>query len=157
MPTMNLVVLCGNLTREVEQRTTQGGAVVSKVGIAVNRRWSQNGEQKESTCFVDLVAFGRTAEVLAQYCHKGSAILVHGRLEYSSWEADDGTKRNKLEVVIENFQFLDPRGQDPEKGGTRERYRDKHAETPPGRDSVNDDPSPRAKKSSPITNADIPF
>ena len=106
MANFNKVILMGNLTRDVEVRTTQGGMQVAKLGMAINRKWTQNGEQKESTCFVDMTAFGRQAEVLAQYVGKGSPLFVEGRLEYSTWEGQDGQKKNKLEVVIDNFQFV---------------------------------------------------
>lgn len=106
MANFNKVILMGNLTRDVEMRTTQGGMQIAKLGMAINRKWSQNGEQKESTCFVDLTAFGRQAEVLSQYVGKGSPLFVEGRLEYSTWEGQDGQKKNKLEVVIDNFQFV---------------------------------------------------
>jgi single-strand DNA-binding protein len=106
MANFNKVILIGNLTRDVEMRHTQGGTAVAKVGMAINRTWTQNGEKKESTCFVDLTAFGRQAEVLSQYVQKGSPLFVEGRLEYSTWESQEGGKRSKLEVVIENFQFL---------------------------------------------------
>ena len=111
MANFNKVILLGNLTRDVELRYTQGGLAIGKLGMAINRRWSQNGEQKESTCFVDLTAFGKQAEVLGQYVGKGSPLFVEGRLEYSTWESQEGQKRNKLEVVVENFQFVGaPRG-----------------------------------------------
>lgn len=107
MANFNKVILLGNLTRDIELRTSQGGMAIAKFGMAINRKWSQNGEQKESTCFVDLTAFGRQAEVLNQYVKKGSQLFIEGRLEYSTWEAKDGGgKRSKLEVVVENFQFV---------------------------------------------------
>ena len=107
MANFNKVILIGNLTRDVELRQTQSGMAIAKFGMATNRKWSQNGEQKESTCFVDLTAWGRQAEVLSLYVKKGSQLFVEGRLEYSTWEAKDGGgKRSKLEVVVENFQFI---------------------------------------------------
>ena len=110
MANFNKVILLGNLTRDVEMRHTQSGMALAKFGLAINRKWSQNGEQKESTCFVDCTAWGRQAEVLSQYVGKGSQLFVEGRLEYSTWEAEGG-KRSKLEVVVENFQFVGaPRG-----------------------------------------------
>lgn len=123
MANFNKVILVGNLTRDVEMRYTQGGLAIGKMGMAVNRRYKQGEEQKESTCFVDLTAFGKQAEVLSQYVSKGSPLFVEGRLEYSTWEAKEGGgKRNKLEVIIENFQFLGGRsggrgGQEGESGG----------------------------------------
>ena len=125
MANFNKVILVGNLTRDVEMRYTQGGLAIGKMGMAVNRRYKQGEEQKESTCFVDLTAFGKQAEVLSQYVSKGSPLFVEGRLEYSTWEAKEGGgKRNKLEVIVENFQFLGGRsggrgGQEGESGGAK--------------------------------------
>ncbi len=118
MANFNKVILLGNLTRDVELRHTQSGMALAKFGMAINRKWSQNGEQKESTCFVDLTAWGRQAELLGQYVKKGSQLFVEGRLEYSTWESPEGGKRSKLEVVVENFQFVGgARGEDGGGGG----------------------------------------
>lgn len=118
MANFNKVILLGNLTRDIELRHTQSGMALAKFGMAINRKWSQNGEQKESTCFVDLTAWGRQAEVLAQYVKKGSQLFIEGRLEYSTWEAQEGGKRSKLEVVVENFQFVGSgAGRGGEEGG----------------------------------------
>ena len=103
----NKVILMGNLTRDIELRHTQGGMAIAKFGMAINRRSStKDGEQRESTCFVDMTAFGKSAELHNQYVRKGSPLFVEGRLEYSTWESQDGGKRNKLEVIVENFQFM---------------------------------------------------
>jgi single-strand DNA-binding protein len=103
----NKVLLMGNLTRDIELRYTQSGTAIAKFGMAVNRRYTQQGgEQKEETCFVDLTAWGRQAEILNEYTKKGSPLFVEGRLEYSTWESQDGGKRSKLAVVVENFQLL---------------------------------------------------
>jgi len=102
----NKVILLGNLTRDVELRHTQGGQALAKFGMAINRKYTVNGEAKETTCFVDLTAWGRQAEVLSQYVKKGSQLFVEGRLDYSTWESPEGGKRSKLEVVVENFQFV---------------------------------------------------
>ncbi len=107
MANFNKVILLGNLTRDPEVRYTQGGQAVAKFGMAINRRYSVNGEQREQTCFVDITAWGKQAEVIGQYMSKGRALLVEGRLDYQTWEAKDGGgKRSKLEVVVENFQFV---------------------------------------------------
>ena len=108
MANFNKVILMGNLTRDIELRHTQGGMAIAKFGMAINRKTSsQSGEARETTCFVDCTAFGKSAELLQQYVRKGSPLFVDGRLEFSSWEAKDGGgKRNKLEVVVENFQFM---------------------------------------------------
>ena len=117
----NKAILGGNLTRDPELRHTQGGMAIAKLGLAINRRQTNKstGETTEATCFVDLTAFGKTAEVLSEHCKKGSALLVEGRLEYSTWEAKDGGKRNKLEVVVDNFQFVGGRDGGGESTGAR--------------------------------------
>lgn len=130
MANFNKVLLLGNLTRDVELRTTQAGLAIAKLGMAINRRFTQNGETKETTCFVDLTAFGRQAEILNQYVRKGSPLFVEGRLEYSTWESQEGQKRSKLEVVIENFQLL---GSGGSRGGARGEESGESAPPPPRR------------------------
>jgi len=106
MANFNKVLLMGNLTRDIEVRYSQAGMAIGKMGLAVNRRFTVQGEQREETCFVDLTAFGKQAETLQKFVSKGSPLFVEGRLQFSSWETQDGQKRNKLEVVVENFQFM---------------------------------------------------
>jgi len=118
----NKVILMGNLTRDIELRHTQGGMAIAKFGMVINRRSStKDGEQRESTCFVDMTAFGKSAELLNQYVRKGSPLFVEGRLEYSTWESQDGGKRNKLEVIVENFQFMSSGNREGGGGGGGER------------------------------------
>jgi single-strand DNA-binding protein len=103
----NQVTLIGNLTRDVEVRYTQSGAAVGNTGIATTHRWkSANGEQKEETMFIDLTFFGRTAEIANQYLHKGSKVFITGRLKLDQWEANDGTKRSKHTVVVQEMKML---------------------------------------------------
>ncbi len=104
----NKVVLVGHLTRDVEIRYSQSGSAIGNVGIATSRRWkSQTGEQKEEVMFIDLTFFGRTAEIANQYLRKGSKVLVDGRLTLQQWTAQDGSKRSKHVVTVENLQMLD--------------------------------------------------
>lgn len=108
MSSFNKVILVGNLTRDPELRYTPKGAAVAKVGLAINRTWTNEaGEKKEDVTFVDVDAFGRTAENVAQYCKKGSSILVEGRLKLDQWDdKQTGQKRSKLGVIVETCQFL---------------------------------------------------
>jgi single-strand DNA-binding protein len=101
---VNQVTLMGNLTRDVEMRHTSGNNAVGNFGIAVNRRFTSNGEKREEVTFVDCEAWGKTAELIAQYFAKGRPILVSGRLKLDTWEKD-GQKHSKLRVVVENFYF----------------------------------------------------
>ncbi len=104
----NKIILAGNLTRDVEVRYTQGGSAIGNTAIATSRKFkSQTGEQKEEVLFVDLTFFGRTAEIANQYLRKGSKVLVDGRLKLDQWTAQDGTKRSKHSVTVENLQMLD--------------------------------------------------
>lgn len=120
MANFNKVILLGNLTRDIEVRFSQSGLAIGKFGMAVNRQsTTKDGEKRETTCFVDLTAFGRQAEVLQQYVGKGSPLFVEGRLEYSTWETQEGNKRNKLEVIVENFQFVGGRGENTGSRGAK--------------------------------------
>jgi len=103
----NKVILAGNLTRDPETKALPSGATVAAFSIAINRRWKDaNGQQKEEVCFVDCAAFGKTAEAIQQYLHKGNGVLVEGRLRQDHWETQGGEKRNKLSVVAESVQFI---------------------------------------------------
>jgi single-strand DNA-binding protein len=109
MANFNKVILAGNLTRDPELRYTPKGTAIAKIGLAINRKWkSESGEMKEEVTFVDVDAFGKTAETIGQYLKKGRPILIEGRLRYDAWE-DKQTKqkKNKLGVVMESFQFID--------------------------------------------------
>jgi single-strand DNA-binding protein len=109
MANFNKVILAGNLTRDPEMRYTPKGTAVTKIGMAINRTWkNESGETKEEVTFVDVDAFGRQAEVIAQYMRKGRPFLVEGRLKLDQWE-DKNThqKQSKLKVVLESFSFID--------------------------------------------------
>ena len=108
---INRVNVSGNLTRDPELRATQGGTSVLRVGLAVNDRArnQQTGEWEDRANFVDCVVFGKRAEALAGMLAKGQRVAIDGRLRYSSWEAQDGSRRSKLEVVVEEIEFMSPR------------------------------------------------
>ncbi len=112
MPSLNKVMLMGNLTRDPQLKYLPSNTAVVDIGLAVNRRWrSQEGEQRDETTFVDCSAFGRTAEVINQYLKKGRPIFIEGRLRLEQWQdKQSGQNRSKLTVIIENFQFIDSRG-----------------------------------------------
>src|SRR5271165_4878575 len=116
MASFNRVILAGNLTRDPELRYLPKGTAVAQFALAVNRTWkTETGENKEEVSFIDIEAFGRQAEVIAQYMRKGRPLLVEGRLKMDSWE-DKTThqKKSKLKVVLESFSFIDSKG--PEGG-----------------------------------------
>lgn len=107
MANFNKVMLIGNLTRDPQLSYTPNQTAVVDFGLAINRRWTgQDGNQRDETCFVDCRMFGKRAEVVNKYCKKGNPLFVEGRLTFDSWEAQDGSKRSKLRVTVENFEFL---------------------------------------------------
>lgn len=116
MASLNKVLLMGNLTRDPETRYTPAGRAVGDLRLAVNRRFKTgDGQDREETCFVDVVVWGRQAETCGEYLHKGSPVLVEGRLQYEEWEKD-GKKNSRLRVVAERVQFMgSPR--DGDRGG----------------------------------------
>ena len=114
---INRVTLVGRLTRDPELRHIPSGTAVLELGLAVNgRQQDEAGNWVDKPNFFDVKVYGRQAETLAQHLQKGRRIGVDGRLDWRSWEAQDGTKRSKVDVVAQNVQFLDSRG-DGEGGG----------------------------------------
>jgi single-strand DNA-binding protein len=109
MASLNKVFLLGNLTRDPEQRYTPSGLAVTRLGLAVNTRVKQGEEWKDQACFIDVVVFGKQAESCNEYLSKGSGVLIEGRLQWRSWESEDGQKRSKHEVIAERVQFMPKR------------------------------------------------
>lgn len=112
---INRVCISGNLTRDPELKSTQGGSQVLNIGVAVNdrRKNPQTGEWEDVPNFIDCVVFGKRAEALSSILRKGSKVAISGRLHYSSWEKD-GQRRSKLEVVADDIEFMS-RGNSQEK------------------------------------------
>lgn len=107
---INRVCISGNLTRDAELRSTQGGTSILGMGVAVNerRKNASTGEWEDSPNFVDCAMFGTRAEKLQPYLTKGTKVSIEGRLRYSSWEKD-GQRRSKLEVVVDEIEFMSSR------------------------------------------------
>ncbi len=108
MSNFNKVYLMGNLTRDPELRYTPKGQANAKLALAVNRKWStESGENREEVTFVDIDAWGKQAETIAQHCKKGRPLFVEGRLKLDQWDdKTTGQKRSALKVVLEGFQFI---------------------------------------------------
>ena len=109
---INKVLLFGNLTRDPEVRSLPSGAQVASMGIATNRTWKdKEGKKQEAVEYHNIVAFGRLAEIIAQYARKGSSLFVEGRMQTRSWDdKNSGEKKYRTEVIVENFQFGPKRG-----------------------------------------------
>lgn len=144
----NRVILGGYLTRDPEVHYTPKGTPIAKFGLAINRTWkTETGETKEEVTFVDIDAFGRSAEVISQYLKKGRPILIEGRLKLDQWDdKQTGQKRSRLGVALESFQFLDS-GRDSEPA-SREA-------TP---QAASNRPATSSARSGPVTEEDdVPF
>lgn len=104
----NEIRFAGRLTRSPETRSTQGGMTVTTFGMASSRRkWRRrDGQDREETCFIDCVSFGKAGEIIGKYLQKGDPLFVAGRLKLNQYEGRDGTKRSRHEIVIEEFQFV---------------------------------------------------
>ncbi|MBR3164109.1 single-stranded DNA-binding protein [Candidatus Saccharibacteria bacterium] len=113
-------IIMGNLTRDPELRTTPNGAQVCSFSVAVNRSFrDSSGTQQEAVSFIDCSAWGRGGEIISQYAKKGSGIMVSGRLDQRSWEDKEGQKRSRVEIVVEDFNFIgDGRRGDGGNGGS---------------------------------------
>lgn len=113
MTNYNRVIMAGTLCADPELKFLPSNTPVAEIRLACNRRYrGSDGEQKEDTCFINAKAFARKAEVINQYFRKGKPILIEGRLAYQQWQSQDGQKRSKHEIIIENFQFLADGGSD---------------------------------------------
>lgn len=146
----NKVILMGNLTRDPETRTTPSGQTVTNFSLAVNRTWKgADGQQQESVSYINCVAWGKPGEIIAQYISKGRALLVSGRLDQRSWDdKESGQKRSTVEVVVEDFNFVDGGGDHD--GGSAPRAN--NSSSTGGKDAVIQDVDDK-----PIDLSDIPF
>ena len=115
---LNKVVLAGRITTDPELKQTPSGVSVLRVNLAINRRFSKNNEQGEQqTDFITLVAWRQTAEFIAKYFKKGSALCVTGSIQSRTWQDQQGQKRYSTEVVVDEAMFVDARGESGNQGG----------------------------------------
>lgn len=150
---INRVTITGNLTRDPELRQTTGGTQVLNLGVAVNdrRRNNQTGEWEDYPNFIDCVLFGNRAQALSQYLSKGSKVAIEGKLRYSSWERD-GQRRSKIEVVVDELEFMSSRNGNGNGGAPRPSFQS------PGSQPSYQTPSPMpAPPVEDVYDADIPF
>ena len=115
---LNKVMFVGNLTRDVELRQTPAGLIVANFGLAVNTPMGKDeqGNTKYDAMFIDVVMFGKRAEALSQYLNKGIKVYVEGRLQYRTWEDNNGNKRSKHEVILTDLQFAGNKSQAADAG-----------------------------------------
>lgn len=144
MSSFNQVTIMGNLVRDIEIRFTPGNKAVGNSAIAVNETWKDaSGAKQESTTFVDIEMWEKTAEMMKQYLAKGSPVLVSGRLKQDVWkDKADGSNRSKLKVVVDRFTFV----------GGKDR-----AETAPPSTAPKPDGGWKDAGGAPMPDQDIPF
>lgn len=127
---INRVCLVGRFTRDPELKFTPTNTPIANFSIANNRSFSSaNGEKKEQVSYFNCICWGKGGQIISQYMKKGSRIIVEGRLQQRSWEDKDGNKRSTVEVVVENFQFLDggqsqERAQAPKSAAVEDNFAD---------------------------------
>lgn len=143
MPSVNRVILIGNITKDIELRYTPKGTAVCELNLAINRvSKDANGNKVEEVTFVSVTCWSKIAEIVAEYCRKGSPLYIEGRLSNESWDdRETGKKMHKTKVVAENIQFL---GKKPQGESSQQR-----PVPPPKRPTVDPDLEP--------DDQDIPF
>ena len=166
MPNLNRVMLMGNLTRDPEIKYTPKGTAIANFGIAINRVFTpEGGEKREEVTFIDLEAWGRTAEVIGEYFKKGKPIFIDGRLKLDQWDdKTTGKKMSKLRVVVESFEFLGSReggagggaGGGGEEGGSQSAA-PRSSAPPPQRRAPSSPPRPPADPDLDVQADDVPF
>ena len=128
---INKAIIYGNLTREPEIKALPSGAQVCEFAVATNRVWKdKNGTKQESVDYHNVVIFGKPAELIKQYVHKGNPIYIEGRIQTRSWDAQDGTKRYRTEIIADAFQF------GPKSGGAPSSYDSSKSSAPEKKDEA---------------------
>jgi len=108
----NQITLLGHIARDIEIRNAQSGTVIANTAIATTHKWKgQDGQPKEEVMFIDLTFFGRSGEIANQYLHKGSKVLILGRLKLDQWTDQNGNKRSKHNVIVQDMKMLDGKPQ----------------------------------------------
>ena len=152
---INRVIISGNLTRDPERRSTAGGMPVLGFGVAVNdrRKNQQTGEWEDYPNFIDCTMFGARAEALSRYLNKGTKVSIEGKLRWSQWERE-GQKRSKIEVIVDELEFMSSRGDSSSYGGG---MGGGYSAPAPAAPAYAPAPAPVVDASSSVYDEDIPF
>lgn len=149
---LNRTILIGRLTRDPELRYTPAGAAVASFTVANNRTYTVSGEKKEQVSYFDCVAWSKMGEIITEYCKKGHRIALEGRLQQRRWDDQDGNKKSKIELVVENFQFLTSKG-----GGEDSTYNSAPSQLNSRSQSAPADTGSGQYEDNPFSDDDIPF
>ncbi len=156
---INRVIISGNLTRDPELRSTASGMPVLGFGVAVNdrRKNQQTGEWEDYPNFIDCTMFGTRAQSLSQYLQKGTKVSIEGKLRWSQWERD-GQKRSKIEVIVDELEFMSSRNSGAQQsGGYQSGGYDAPSYGSPAPAQAYSAPAPVIDASSSVYDEDIPF
>ena len=155
MASLNKVFLLGNLTRVPELRYTPSGAAVCEFGLAVNRKYVSNNQEKDETCFVNIVVWGKQGESCQRYLEKGSAAMIEGRLQFDQWDdRETGKKRSTLRVVAERVQFIGGRRDQGQQGESYQAPPQNTASQAPQQNTASQ--APPQSSASPAANENAP-
>lgn len=157
---LNTVIMIGNLTRDIDFRYTTNGIAIAKFALANSRTWNDKatGEKKEETCFIDCTVIGRSAEVINQYCKKGSKVRISGRIQLERWTDQNGQNRSKHSIMVEDFEFLNTRDSGGDYTTAPAMENDPFGDTPQTvRQPVSKPVSSQAPAKDPFDFDDIPF
>ncbi len=146
MSDINKSILVGRLARDPELRYTPAGVPVASFAIASSRTFTQGNEKKEQVSFIDCVAWSKLGEVIAEYCRKGHRVAVEGRLSQRKWQGSNGNTKTKLEVIVENIQFLSQTKPEAQEEHSQPRAAEHNEKEVPSFDDCN-----------PFSDDDIPF
>ena len=138
---LNRVVIIGRLARDPELKHTPNGTAVAGFSVASNYSFGSGDNKKEQVSYFDCIAWSKTGEIITEYVKKGHRIAIEGRLQQRRWDDQDGNKKSKIEIVVENFQFLEGK---------------KEAETPQSKPAAKK-PEPKWDDANPFNDDDIPF
>jgi len=148
---INKAFIYGNITRDPELKSLPSGSQVCEFSVATNRVWKdKNGAKQESVDYHNIVVFGRQAELIKQYLHKGSGVFLEGRIQTRSWDAQDGTKRYRTEIVADRIQF------GPKSGGAGSQYSSETHSSPTALAGKEEAPAIEYPEEE-INSEDIPF
>lgn len=114
---INRVNLIGRLTRDPDIKQIPSGTSIASFSIANKKTYVSNGEKKEECSFLNCICWGKGGEIISQYAKKGSRIAIEGRLQQRTWQDKDGNNRSVIEIVVDNFQFLDSKKQSSDNSG----------------------------------------
>ena len=137
---LNSVFFAGNLTRDPELKHTPSGTAVCSFSIAQNKSWKdKEGQEHKKTNYLECTMFGRRGEVIDEYFEKGSNIFVQGELDFQQWETKEGTKRNTLKLICNNFEFTGGKKDQDDQGNQGQAT---YTNVKPGDDDIDEDSIP---------------